>query len=135
VPTFASRTLSVAVDRPPADVYAFVVNPENLPRWAAGLGESLKRSRDGWIVETPQGPLAIRFAPANALGVLDHHVTVAPGTEVSIHMRVIPNGTGSELTFTFFQNPGMSDAKFAEDAALVERDLKTLKRVLEARRS
>lgn len=46
-------------------------------------------------------------------------------------MRVIPNGSGSEIIFTLFQSPAMSDEKFAEDVTLVERDLKTLKGFLE----
>ena len=42
-------------------------------------------------------------------------------------MRVIPNGEGSELMFTLFRLPRMSDAEFVRDASLVERDLLTLK--------
>lgn len=46
-------------------------------------------------------------------------------------MRAVPNGSGSEVIFTLFRLPDMSDAKFAEDAGMVERDLKTLKCVME----
>ena len=46
-------------------------------------------------------------------------------------MRVVPNGSGSEVIFTLFKTPEMSDKQFAEDAGLVERDLRTLKSVLE----
>jgi hypothetical protein len=35
------------------------------------------------------------------------------------------------LTFTLFRQPGMSDQQFEEDASAVERDLLTLKSVLE----
>jgi hypothetical protein len=48
-------------------------------------------------------------------------------------MRVVTNGTGSEVLFTMFQLPGMSDHQFAEDVAMVARDLQSLKVVLEAR--
>jgi hypothetical protein len=65
---------------------------------------------------------------------MDHAVTVASGETIVNPMRVVPNGTGSEVLFTVFQRPGMSDAQFYEDAALVQRDLETLKRVLEGRR-
>ena len=126
-----SRTLSVSIDCRPDRVYAFVSNPENLPRWAAGLCKSVRKSDAGWIVETAQGPMNLRFAENNDLGVLDHYVTLAPGVEVYVPMRVLPNGSGAEVLFTLFQLPGMSDEKFAEDAGLVARDLETLKRVLE----
>lgn len=126
-----ARTLSVSIECPPGRVYEFVSNPENLPRWAAGLGRSVRRSDGDWIVETPDGPMRIRFAGRNELGVLDHYVTPAPGLEIPGPMRVVPNGTGSEVLFTLFQCPEMSEEKFAEDISLVERDLRTLKRLLE----
>jgi hypothetical protein len=46
-------------------------------------------------------------------------------------MRVLPNGSGSEVIFTILRSPEMSDEKFAEDIGLVERDLRTLKNLLE----
>lgn len=46
-------------------------------------------------------------------------------------MRVLPNGSGSEVIFTLFRLPDMSNEQFAEDVGMVERDLKTLKDVLE----
>jgi len=73
----------------------------------------------------------VRFVKNNDLGVLDHYVSPAPGAEVYVPMRVLPNGSGSDVLFTLFKLPGMSDEKYAEDAGLVTRDLETLKRVLE----
>jgi|SRR3989344_1311470 len=131
VPTFESRTLSVTVACPPRKVYEFVSNPENLPLWAAGLGKSVRKSGAGWTVDTLQGPAQIRFAEKNDFGVLDHYVKLASGIDVYVPMRVVPNGSGSEVIFTLFKTPEMSDKQFAEDAGLVERDLKTLKSVLE----
>lgn len=126
-----SRTLSVTIACLPRKVYEFVSNPENLPRWAAGLCKSVRKSDTGWIAETPQGPMQIRFAEKNDFGVLDHYVTMAQGVEVYVPMRVVPSGSGSEVIFTLFKTPEMSDRQFAEDAGMVERDLRTLKIVLE----
>ena len=128
---FESRTLSIAIACPPRKVYEFVSNPENLPRWATGLCKSVRRSDTGWAVETPQGPAQIWFAEKNDFGVLDHYVTLASGVEVYVPMRVVPNGSGSEVIFTLFKTPEMSDKQFAEDAGMVQRDLRTLKSVLE----
>ncbi|MDB5764112.1 MAG: polyketide cyclase [Herminiimonas sp.] len=127
----ASRTLSVSIDCLPAKVYEFASNPENLPQWAQGLCKSVRKSDAGWIVETPQGPLNLIFAGKNDLGVLDHYVNPAPGVEIYVPMRVIPNGPGSELLFTLYRSPDMSDEKYAEDIRMVEQDLETLKRILE----
>jgi hypothetical protein len=126
-----SRTLSVSINCSADRVYAFVSNPENLPGWAAGLCKSVRKSDTGWIVETTQGPMNLRFAEKNDLGVLDHYVSPAPGVEVYVPMRVLASGSGSELLFTLFRLPGMSDEKFAEDAGLVTRDLETLKAMLD----
>jgi hypothetical protein len=46
-------------------------------------------------------------------------------------MRVVPNGEGSEFIFTLIRQPGVSDGQFAKDQAAVEKDLKTLKGLLE----
>lgn len=126
-----SRTLSVSINCPRDRVYAFVSNPENFPRWAAGLCKSVRKSDTGWIVETTQGPMNLRFAEKNDLGVLDHYVSPSPGIEIYVPMRVLANGPGSELVFTLFRLPGMSDEKFAEDAKMVMRDLETLKELLD----
>jgi len=126
-----SRTLSVSIDCRAYRVYAFVSNPGNLPRWAAGLCKSVSKSDAGWIVETTQGPMNLRFAGKNDLGVLDHYVSPQSGVEVYVPMRVVSNGPGAEVLITVFRLPEMSDEKYAEDAATVALDLETLKRVLE----
>jgi len=91
----------------------------------------VRRAERDWVVETSQGPMRLRFVPANDYGVLDHYVSPAPGVEFLNPMRVVPNGAGSEVLFTVFQPPDASDEAFAQDVGLVGRDLQTLKRVLE----
>lgn len=130
--TFDSRTISIRINRPADRVYDFMSVPENLPKWASGLGKSLTERDGEWIVETLQGPMKVRFAERNSFGVLDHYVIPESGPEIYIPMRVISNGTGSELIFTLFRLPGISDKKFAEDAEWVKRDLNALKNLLEA---
>ena len=41
-------------------------------------------------------------------------------------MRVFPNNDGSELVFTLYCRPPVSDQEFAEDAESVEKDLAKL---------
>jgi len=127
-----SLNLSVSINRDARDVYDFVSVPENFRLWASGLGKSLKKEDGEWIAETPEGPVKIRFSERNAFGVLDHWVSTKPGLQIYIPMRVIPNGSGSELIFTLFRLPDMSDDKFAADAEWVMRDLTSLKNLLES---
>jgi hypothetical protein len=46
-------------------------------------------------------------------------------------MRVVPNDAGSEVVFTLFQPPGVSDVKFDADARAVGADLSSLEAALE----
>jgi hypothetical protein len=129
--TLPSKTLTLSIDRPPTDVYAFVSDPRNLPKWAKAFCKSVRQSGDDWILDTPQGPVKFRFLAPNPFGILDHRVCPAPGVEILVPMRVIPNASGSEILFTLFQLPGTSDAAFAQDANMVQSDLATLKQLLE----
>jgi len=125
------RHISVSVDRPPKEVYAFASNPEHLPQWATGLSGSIRNVDGQWIADAPTGKVKITFAPQNEFGILDHEVTLESGAKVFIPLRVIANNRGSEIIFTLIRQPDMSDAKFAADAAWVEEDLRRLKGLLE----
>jgi uncharacterized membrane protein len=127
-----SQHISVSINRSPDQVYGFAANPENLPQWAAGLSGSIERVNGEWIAESPMGRVKVQFAAKNPFGILDHDVTLSSGAKVYNPMRVVPNDDGSELIFTVYQRPGMSDEMFAEDAKAVTRDLERLKALLES---
>lgn len=82
------------------------------------------------MAETSLGQATFRFAPVNALGVLDHDVELAAG-RFHNPMRVIPNGDGCEVLFTLLQLGGVTDEQFRIDLETVRTDLQNLKRVLE----
>jgi hypothetical protein len=126
-----SRHLSVHIARPVAEVYAFACDPVNLPRWAPGLGSSVVREHGDWFVETPQGRVQVTFARANEYGVLDHEVVTPSGETVYVPLRAIADGDGCEVIFTLRRSPGMTDAEFERDTALVTGDLALLKKVME----
>jgi len=67
----------------------------------------------------------------NDFGVLDHDVVLPTGAVVHNAMRVVANESGSTVIFTLLRLPGVSENKFAEDAQWVEKDLTTLKGLLE----
>lgn len=129
--TFIAKHISVSIDLSAAQVYEFASNPENLPKWAGGLGGSINRINGEWIAEASMGKVKIAFAQKNEFGVLDHDVMLESGAKFYNPMRVFPNDDGSELVLTLYRQPGISDQKFAEDAELVEKDLKRLKTLLE----
>ena len=125
--------ISTYIDKTPDSVYEFASNPTNLPKWAAGLARSgVRQEGDAWVADAPIGRVRIRFAQQNRFGVMDHDVEPESGPVVHNPMRVVPNGEGAEFVFTLIRRPGMSDEQFAADRSAVERDLSTLKRLLES---
>ena len=127
-----SRHLSVYIDRPVAEVYAFASNPANLPPMGARSGQlGGARGSQNWFVETPEGRVRVTFAPENEYGVLDHEVVTPSGDTVYVPLRAVAAGDGCEVVFTLRRSPGMTDAEFERDIALVTGDLALLKKVLE----
>ena len=128
----SAETLHLSIARSAQAIYHFVADPQNLPRWAPGLCESVECNGSELIVHTPIGPARFRFAPVNTLGVLDHYVDLPNGQQVYVPLRVIANGEGSEMLFTLFRRPGLSDEDYACDRAAVLQDLQALKILMEA---
>jgi hypothetical protein len=129
--TMQTTTISVTIERPADEVYEFVREASNFPKYTTLFKAVRAAGSDSWIADTDQGEMALRFAPQNSFRVLDHHVQLKPDLEVLNHMRVLPNADGAEVLFTVFQRPGMSDTEFEEDGKAVETDLHKLKSVLE----
>lgn len=130
--TLQVQNISVSINCPSSQVYDFAVQPHNLPHWASGLSGGTIQLYDGvWIAESPMGRIKIKFAPRNEFGVLDHTVTLPSGVEIYNPMRVIDNNNGSEVIFTLFRQPEMTDENFEDDAEWVKKDLEKLKTIME----
>lgn len=129
-----SRSLSISINRDPRIVYEFVLNLENLPKWASKAFQSIKRVEGEWIAETAQGSAKVSLTHRNDFGVLDHHVSISSlGVEVYVPVRVVQNGVNvSEVIFTLFYATHMTEEQFAQDMRMVEQDLKNLKSIIEA---
>lgn len=128
-----SRTVSTYIAVPSVVVYDFASNPANLPVWIPSFCKSVEFVNGQWVIQSTEGPAIFTFVESNAYGVLDHTIKFASGLKVTNPMRVIPNGSGSELMFTLFQHKGMPDQQFKEDESHVQSDLETLRRILESK--
>jgi hypothetical protein len=117
-----TTTLSVSAE----EVFAFLAQPENLPRWAVGFARSIRREGDDWMVQTAQGEMPIRVVADAARGTIDFHMRVAPEHEAIAYSRVIPNDSGAEYVFTQFQLPSMTDDVFAAQRAALAEELAIL---------
>ena len=115
-------TLPVSVE----EAFAFLAEPENLPRWAVGFARGIRREGDKWIVQTTQGEMPVRVVADAVQGTIDFHMGVTPGVEAIAYSRVVPNDSGAEYVFTQFQLPGMADEVFAAQRAALTEELAIL---------
>jgi len=129
--TWNALHISQTVARDPAEVAAFAGDPENLPRWAGGLSAGIRREGERWVTDSPMGTVEVAFTGPVALGILDHDVTLPDGTVVHNPLRVLRNDEGSEVVFTLYRLPGVTDEAFERDAATVREDLARLRDLLE----
>lgn len=94
--TFPSKHISIAINRTSSDVYNFASRPENMPKWAVGLSDSITKEGDHWVSISPKGKVKIIFSENNDFGV-----------------------KGSEVVFTLFRQPEMTEQQFNQDAGMV----------------
>ena len=127
-----ATVVHISILAAPDSVVAFLAEMENWKTWAPWVQSVTRLSEGHWRLETTDGPMTVRFAEPNSLGVLDHEVTLESGVTVFNAMRVVPNGTGSELTMVVTQYPQMSLEQFEQDVQAVTDDFARLKVAAEA---
>ncbi|VTU21521.1 hypothetical protein H4CHR_00804 [Variovorax sp. PBS-H4] len=134
-PMSQPAVVSQAVGVPAEVAYAFASRMDNLPFWASGLARGIDQREGKWFADSPMGEVEVAMVPANPFGVLDHHVTLPNGATVHNAFRVTPCGEGCMLTFVVPRLDGVSQESSEADIAHVQRDLATLKGLLEQRAS
>jgi hypothetical protein len=127
-----AEVVHVSILAPPRDVIAFLVDVHNWMTWAPWIRSVSRSSARDWTFDTDAGPMSVRFAEQNALGVLDYEVTLGSGVRVLNPMRVLANGSGSELVRVVFQSPGASTDEFERDVQAVRDHLARIKARSEA---
>jgi hypothetical protein len=110
--TMRADTQAITIPASFEEVFGFLAEPENLPKWAVGFARGIRREGEDWIVQTAHGDVTVRVVADAARGTIDFHMSVAPGVEAVAYSRLVRNGTGAEYVFTQFQVPGMSDNAF-----------------------
>lgn len=126
-----SATHSVTIDASPETVFAFVSQPQNMPRWAVRFCRGIRRDGDRWIASTPNGDMEVVMESDARVGVVDFHWRPSAEVEAVAPARVVPNGGGTEFLLTLFQSPGMSDVDFDTGQAGLRHELNVLKELLE----
>jgi uncharacterized membrane protein len=93
----------IAIARPAAEVFAFLANPMNLPRWQPMLRETFRESGD--TIRVIGGGLGAQGIAAHARFVVDHEgrklcwaTPSGTGCAGDVHVHETPDGTEVEIS-------------------------------------
>lgn len=124
--SWPSRHISRFIDKEPSVIGKFLADHRNLPKWAVGLSAGITEENGAVFSESPMGKVKVTFAPGAEHGIFDHDVTLPDGRTFHNPMRVLKNDQGSEVVFTLYRLPGVTDEAYEADAATIAADLDRL---------
>src|SRR4051812_48253361 len=101
--TMRTKTLSITISRPWKDVFDFLADAENLPRWNRGYCRQLKKQAGKWCMDSPLGEVQVQLITDHFSGVLDQQIIPSTGPAFRVPLRVLENGEGSEVVMTVFR--------------------------------
>src|SRR5215218_6685371 len=113
-------TVTTVLDALQSDVFDYMADIENLPRWATEFARELKRDDDGYRVVNGLGEFCFEIRADRSTGVIDMLAGPDRGAMAVFPTRAValPDGR-TAYTFTMFQTSGMSDELFdAQHASL-----------------
>lgn len=108
--TMNSITETCVVSVPRDEVFQFLSNIENLPKWSTKFVQKLITTSKKYKAITPIGEVFLRFDVNKEAGLVDIYAGPSEKQMRPAYLRVIPfseNLTG--VTFTFFQWPDTDD--------------------------
>jgi hypothetical protein len=128
--TNRAETRSISISASPDAVLDFVGDARTLPRWAPAFARAVRPDGEHWLVDTAEGELRIAVNVSRERGTVD--LVAAHDPRVGVFTRVLGNGEGSEYLFTQFFPDGTSDEAIAQQVAVVEGELRTVRDACEA---
>ena len=124
-----SETRSISIDAAPDTVFHLVSDPRQLPTWAPSFACSVNPHGTDWLIDDGLAERIITVRASHKYGTVD--VLAATDHRRGAFTRVLPNGDGSEFTFTlFFPDDAPQDA-IAAQMAVVEQELQTVRALCE----
>jgi hypothetical protein len=111
-----SKTVTLILNAPKSEVFSFISNIENLPKWATEFCQELKKVGDKYKViscNPDAGELFFSIRSDRATGVVDMFAGPTAEQMSIFPTRVVElSDKSSVYIFTMFQTPGMSDELF-----------------------
>ena len=119
-------TTSKSVD----EVFDFFANMKNME--LGGAIQSRERIDDGWwIFDHPvSGRSRMKHTLSREFGIIDH-VFIGGGLEWKVFVRVVPNKSGSTISWTFMRPDSLSDAQFENQLKMFDVEVDHWRTALE----
>ena len=120
-----SRTISITVNRKTGDTFDAILNspPKIMP--------DAKLTSDGWwSFSTSRGNAKLKFKENKSLGILDH-MFIDKDSRWNVPMRVVSNGSESEVIITLIKPEELTYEQFNERIAEIEQVFTNLKKIIE----
>ncbi len=122
-----SRTVTVVLEAPSADVFAFLSRVENLPAWATDFARELKYDNGRPKVVNGLGEFYFRIVADPDTGVIDMFAGPDEGEMAIFPTRVIELAPEKcAYTFTMFKSPEMTDDLFEAQHRSLEREFENI---------
>jgi hypothetical protein len=123
-----SRTVTAVLPAPRQEVFAYLADVENLPKWATEFARELKREGDAYKVVNNLGEFHFEIRADERTGVID--MLAGPTTEelalFPTRAVELPDGQ-TAYTFTMFQGPAMPDDLFESQYESLRREFDNIK--------
>ncbi|HET9213250.1 MAG TPA: SRPBCC family protein [Gaiellaceae bacterium] len=122
-----SETVTRVLPAPKNEVFAYLADVENLPRWATEFARELKVEDGRHKVVNGLGEFFFRIEADPETGVIDMLAGPSEDELALFPTRVVGLGADtSAFTFTMFQGPGMPDELFEAQHASLLREFENI---------
>jgi hypothetical protein len=124
-----NRTVTAVLEAPNDQVFGYLSQIENLPRWATEFARELKYEDGRAKVVNGLGEFYFSIDADPATGVIDMYAGPSEEELSLFPTRVValPDGR-SAFSFTMFQAPGMPDALFESQYESLVREFDNIRR-------
>jgi hypothetical protein len=124
-----NRTVTAVLEAPKDEVFAYLAEIENLPKWATEFARELKYEDGKAKVVNGLGEFYFELEADPDTGVIDMYAGPSEDALALFPTRVVGlPGARSAYTFTMFQAPGMPDDLFASQHESLLREFDNIRR-------
>lgn len=124
-----AKTAYTIINKPAGELFRFLADPENHPKWATEFIKELKKENGNYKVLTPFGEQHYRAVADAKTGVVDLYSGQTEDQMALFPTRVVPLGEDrSAFLFTMF-GEGMPDELFGKQFRSLQRELDQLQAI------